>query len=142
MRKKKLWKRILALGLCITLTAGLPGETYGARNVSTEVAQDETESTENTGNVEVSENTSGTVEKEKKKVETETVVTEVQETESETEKSEETEQPEEIETEETEESLNTKSDSDQEYGEFKYTVNGDNVTITGYTGAGGRVVVP
>ena len=42
MRKKKLWKRILALGLCITLTAGLPGETYGARNVSTEVAQDET----------------------------------------------------------------------------------------------------
>lgn len=142
MRKKKLWKRILALGLCITLTAGLPGETYGARNVSTEVAQDETESTENTGNVEVSKNTSGTVEKEKKKVETETVVTEVQETESETEKSEETEQPEEIETEETEESLNTKSDSDQEYGEFKYTVNGDNVTITGYTGAGGRVVVP
>lgn len=106
------------------------------------MAQDETESTENTGNVEVSENTSGTVEKEKKKVETETVVTEVQETESETEKSEETEQPEEIETEETEESLNTKSDSDQEYGEFKYTVNGDNVTITGYTGAGGRVVVP
>ena len=75
-------------------------------------------------------------------METETVVTEVQETESETEKSEETEQPEEIETEETEESLNTKSDSDQEYGEFKYTVNGDNVTITGYTGAGGRVVVP
>ena len=63
MRKKKLWKRILALGLCITLTAGLPGETYGARNVSTEVAQDETESTENTGNVEVSENTSGTEEK-------------------------------------------------------------------------------
>ena len=174
MRKKKLWKRILALGLCITLTAGLPGETYGARNVSTEVAQDETESTENTGNVEVSENTSGTVEKEKKKVETETVVTEVQETESETEteKTKDTEKKEEIkqsetteikketettgtteilqtektekpeETEETEESFNAKSDSDQEYGDFKYTVNGDNVTITGYTGAGGSVVVP
>ena len=185
MRKKKLWKRILALGLCITLTTGLPGEVYSAQNVSVDVVQDESENTEETKTEQLetentqidssvqktventqdleknedSETDSDTTEIESKPVEAEEETTDTQEKESETEiieeieteatqkieeteeVSENTEENNETETGETEK-IDRSAGSDLTYGDFTYTVSGDNVTITGYTGNGGSVVVP
>ncbi len=185
MRKKKLWKRILALGFCITLTAGLPGEVYSAQNVSVDVVQDESENkeetkteqletentqidssvqktVENTQDLEKNEDSetdSDTTEIESKPVEAEEETTDTQEKESETEiieeieteatqkieeteeVSENTEENNETETGETEK-IDRSASSDLIYGDFTYTVSGDSVTITGYTGNDGSVVVP